>query len=249
MRIAKFVCYQRRSMKERAIQLDQQLFYLKNLQKQVATVEHAVSYDGAEWFSYAPTQFMYAYVAFNAVYSIDWNNSLQTGELSLFPKASSESDKFNKYLEFCFQDCDFVASFAHFFFNYITAPIGSNNILSELKRIQPDVNRVLANVYGHDFIMKFKNTCDDCISGRHFTVENIKTIVYFIYKIRCNVFHGVKGLDELNDERQQVRMRIYSAIILAVNQMGLSYLAYLSNDNKFTIPSLPFLRPFHPRSI
>ena len=63
-------------------------------------------------------------------------------------------------------------------------------------------------------------------------MSNCLTIVKFIYKIRCNIFHGAKTLKELHDKSQQKRIEIYTDIIVAINQMIFSYLLYRSEGER-----------------
>mgnify|MGYP003312042369 CR=1 FL=1 len=84
-------------------------------------------------------------------------------------------------------------------------------------------------IYTQDFIDRFLIACEDCFDGRNFTKRNCLTMVKFIYKIRCNIFHGSKTLQDMHDPSQQKRIEIYTAIIIAVNQMVFSYLEYLAN--------------------
>ena len=49
----------------------------------------------------------------------------------------------------------------------------------------------------------------------------------FIYKIRCNIFHGTKTLKELHNKSQQKRIDIYTVFLIAINQMVFSYIDYL----------------------
>ena len=203
---------------------------LKVLHEGAASIEHAIK--KPEWRSYSPTRFLYSFFAFNALYSVNWGTSLNLGKLYYYKgRDYTESYKFGKYLDFCFEDSNFVDIYSEFFYNYVTTNFRVDRILKELNEIKLD-NKFTGNIYDEDFILEFQGACEDCLKGRHFNKENCQVIVNFIYKIRCNIFHGVKTLAELHDKSQQKRIEIYTDIIVAINQMIFSYLLYRSEGER-----------------
>ena len=205
---------------------------LKVLHEGAASIEHAIK--KPEWRSYSPTRFLYSFFAFNALYSVNWGTSMNLGKLYYYKgRDFTESYKFGKYLDFCFEDSNFVDIYSEFFYNYVITNFRVDTILNELNKIKLD-NKFTGNIYDEDFILDFQKACEDCLKGRNFNKENCQVIVNFIYKIRCNIFHGVKTLAVLDDPSQQKRIEIYTDIIIAVNQMLFSYLLYLNEGESFS---------------
>ena len=58
--------------------------------------------------------------------------------------------------------------------------------------------------------------------------KNLLDTSAFIYKIRCNIFHGAKTLKELHNPLQKKRIDIYAVFMIAINQMVFSYIDYLN---------------------
>jgi hypothetical protein len=206
---------------------------LKVLHEGAASMEHAIRWWGGEWKPYRPTRFIYSFFTFNSLYSIDWNKSLERRMLiSHDGDNTSEAERYHKYIDFCFQNSDFVERYGSFVYEYVTSEFSVAEILQEFTRINVD-KTPNGGIYTQDFIDRFYDACVDCLERRNFNKRNCLMMVKFIYKIRCNIFHGTKTLKELYDINQQRRIEIYTAIIIAVNQMVFSYLAYLAAGDKF----------------
>lgn len=217
-------------MKEIIRKLKPVLSDLHVLHEGAASLEHAIkSYNG--WESYKPTRFIYAFFSFNTLYSINWPMTLKQGRLYYFNHDYKEWEQYTHFIDFCFRDKEFVEIYEEFFFNYVTTNNTVNKIKSELEGIKID-ERYTGNIFDQEFIDSFYEACVDCLERRNFNKSNCLTIVKFIYKIRCNIFHGAKTLKELHDKSQQRRILIYTDILIAINQMLFSYLLYLAEGER-----------------
>ena len=79
-----------------------------------------------------------------------------------------------------------------------------------------------------DFIDRFRDAWNEILTSKTLKEEFCRRIVTFIYKIRCNIFHGAKTLKELHNPLQKKRIDIYAVFMIAINQMVFSYIDYLN---------------------
>lgn len=205
------------------------LFCLKELHKNSATLQHAILKRN-EWEPYVPTHFIYSFFTFNTLYNVNWEESIDYGQirthLSNRYNTITEHDKINSYIDFCCQDEEFLDIYKEFFVQYITRHYRAEDILSEFRNIQVDRRYSNGSLWRQQDINEFIDACAKCLNDNAINQEIIESIVGFIYKVRCNLFHGVKGMDELNVPSQQIRLDIYSLFIIAINQMVFSFIEY-----------------------
>ncbi len=213
-----------------ADRLYERLYINRGIHEMCATLEHAIK-EANIWKPYIPTHFIYAFFTFNNLYSIDWENSLRDDDYSVFSNEEyTESFMINKYISFCCQDRKFLSIYNKFFIKYVVGNNTIDEILNELQYIEIDKNPN-GGIKSKEQIDKFITSCSNCLKGIKFNKYNISNIIFFIYKIRCNLFHGTKDINKLKDPRQQRRLNIYTSIIIAMNQMAFSYLQYSRGDN------------------
>ena len=195
-----------------------------------AKLEHAIKL-GCQWEPYIPTHFIYAFFTFNTLYNIDWDKSLNCGDLRNWHKSKTEHEKISSYIDFCCQDDCFLKDYKVFFIKYVTRKYNYSEILEELKCIEMDRRYSNGAINNTTLISNFNNACSLCLTEDVFDQEAIDTIIRFVYKIRCNLFHGVKTMEDLKYPSQQKRLEIYSSFVVAINQMVFSYLEYLKGDD------------------
>ena len=233
-------------MDHNALHLQGAAYSLNVIHKGAAKLQHAVrQYDDDKWEEYFPNHFIYAFFAFNSLYNIDWYTSYNTGRLQSIPKIvttdkgsqkifdESEIKKQRQYISFCFQDNRFVQLYKDFFIGFVT----KENTKEEIKEILSDIKRD-SNANGairtEGYVKNFQTAVENILSRGAFNQSNIKTILHYIYSVRCNFFHGVKSIKDMLDYGQQDRLYIYASFIIAMNQMVFSYLDYLIKGEKFT---------------
>jgi hypothetical protein len=68
------------------------------------------------------------------------------------------------------------------------------------------------------FQKHFKYIWDKEVKGKNHK-ESLEKIVFFVYRVRNNIFHGQKNTIQMMDSGQQERLRIYSAILSSLNHL------------------------------
>ena len=226
-------------MKEEAKALKKDMADLEVLHRDSASLEHAIRKYDNQWHEFLPSRFIYSFFTFNTLYSIDWEKSLRAGKLVSYDdtdeKPSSntskewlgEKDMYNRYLDFCFSDREFVNVYEEFFFDFIGQTFDKRDILRELGNIHVD-EKSSGAIKKKYFIRNFYDACARTLNSKTLDIDDCRTILTFIYKIRCNIFHGTKTLKELHNKSQQKRIDIYTVFLIAINQMVFSYIDYLN---------------------
>ena len=234
-------------MKENAKRLLGCTYTLRMVHEGSASLEHAILQSGSRWEPYVPTHFIYAFFSFNTLYNINWNDSLAYGYVRSQRSRMSDHEKIAHYLSFCCKEKDFLQKYKDFFIRYLTMHHSPAVILEELDKIQVDGRYSNGSVTNPQDILKFRNACKDCLIRGMFDKEVIERIIEFVYKIRCNIFHGTKTMQDMNNPSQQIRLDIYSSFIVAINQMIFSYLEYKRGDDitanfDYTLKRLEWVR-------
>lgn len=229
----------------KASRLKSSAFSLNAIHKGAAIMRHAINKTDKNtlkeyWEEYFPTHFIYVFFAFNSLYNVDWEQSCKTGELEgeeYMIELRDEPTKHEMYLDFCFQNSEFVNLYKGLFIKMILGGNTKEEIDKILSTIKPDSlpkSRLSRKKYINDFI----NRIDDLIYRGKFDKDSVSFILKFLYKVRCNVFHGSKTVEDMQDEGQQNRFEVYASIIIAINQMVFSYLDYLCMEKEAFIDSL-----------
>ena len=225
--------YTTRSYDEKRVEdLEMKLRIYKVIHKESAQRNHGIEVPIGgkyEWIDYTPTRFIYSFFTFNTLYNIDWQSSLNKGAVYLFKRNEYDEDKQDAYLDFVFSDEDFVASFKKPFIDYLTRDVPSTVILEQLQGIELD-KAFNGSIKDKGVITSFQDAMKSLLISKQFNIKTIKTILGFVYRIRCNIFHGVKSMEQMRMVSQKERIEIYTRIIIAVNQMCFSYIDYLIDN-------------------
>lgn len=228
---------------ENILRLNNEIFYLETLKRDSANLEHAVyTWDdnlGREgWVPFIPTKFIYNFFTFNALCNIDWFSSVEKGIIIEFDSHQGvpESKKIEYYLDFCFSDTEFWCdSMKKKFCEMVLGGRTCKEVKDILAKIDLDrnlygeVNRANGNIFSSSFIADFRKAVWDTLTSGDPQEANIKKIYNFIQKIRCNIFHGIKSITEMQDPDQQDRIEIYSRFLSAANTIVFDYLHFLEN--------------------
>ena len=204
---------------------------LYHIHRDSASSNHAILNSERRWKRFIPTNFIYVFFTFNTLYNVDWEQSLRIGRKWIILNNREdiyEFDKIEQYINFCCKDEEFLKIYKDFFRKYVTHRYSSGQILSELHQIQVDKPFSNGRIWNEDIITHFLNVCHNFLENDIFDKHFIKGVARFVYYIRCNLFHGVKTMDMLNEPAQQIRLEIYTLFIIAINQMVFSYIEYLN---------------------
>lgn len=230
-------------MREKAIALKSQMHNLQVLHQDLASLEHAIRDNDDKWQEFTPSRFIYTFFTFNTLYTIDWEESFAKGELISYddedyPKKTkdeklSDGNRYHRYVDFCFSDKKFVRIYSEFFFDFIGQTYSKEEITKSLEKIKPD-DSSSGTIKTQEFIDSFREAWDKILNANTLKEGYCRRIITFIYKIRCNIFHGSKTIKEMHDRAQKKRIDIYTVFMIAINQMVFSYINYLIDGEKIT---------------
>lgn len=176
---------------------------------------HGVQLQG-KWDLFEPTRFVYAFFAFNMIYAIDWDLSLQKDRLNYQKKGNQNNAKMQM------QDLiNFIVHYDDKAFEKALEEMDNNrdlySVVSHLEEdynsIQPSVRRT-GNTIAQDFLIAAKRFSDhiDLSDTDHFDLLQMS------YTVRNNIFHGEKKAQQMKEKGHRKRLLFYGNIILATNE-------------------------------
>jgi len=188
-----------------------------------------------EWKLFEPSQFIYAYFAFNSFYSINWEDSITKQEIIKW-EITSEDNNNNENIS----ESKKISSFIQFIYNsFVDESLSSEekenskqvislDFSSKLKkRLKDKVNFDLYDIIvdinineemKRRIINKYNALVNTELIGKKFR-RALNTVLLFIYNVRNNIFHGTKNIIQMMDNQQRNRLYIYTSIILTINEM------------------------------
>lgn len=204
----------------------------------VSSKRHAIEYTSGkvDWKEYNPTHFMYVYFTFNSLYSIDWKTSLDKGELCYYGDLSnsydnnyqiSESKQFYNMINLCYKDNYFVRKYYPILRIIVLYKQDSTKISEVLDSLCTKNDSSISE----EVTDKFKGVVKKIVDNKPINNYDVGDLAFFIYKVRCNIFHGAKNLRDMNNIDQKKRLKLYSNILIAINQMIFSYLDYICGED------------------
>ena len=176
---------------------------------------HGVQMDG-DWDFFEPTRFIYAFFAFNMIYSIDWNLTLKKNRL-MYQRKGIENyakNQFQSVINFVFDNDDKA------FENALEFLDKSRELYSVVSTMEMDHNsnrkstRNTGNTISQDFLSaskKFSHNID-LLASDHFDLLQMS------YTVRNNLFHGEKKAHQMKEQGHRNRLLHYGNIILATNE-------------------------------
>lgn len=200
---------------------------LQNLFRETCECIHSATINSREEKPYSPTYFMYMFCFFNTLYNVNWKESVESGFQTLYTDNEYDSSKIRSLVDFCFSDDEFWPRYVNRFVSTLLQKRNQDDIKEALKDIKRDKSPN-GNFYADkkeeiNSIKRFQKDVKELIYNRNFDKYRIQKTIDFIYKVRCNIFHGIKCLHELGEYAQRDRMEIYANILRAVNEMTLEY--------------------------
>lgn len=203
------------------------------IHKDTATLEHGIKTIGQEKFRrFTPTSFVYAFFEFNVLYNYKWEESLNTNSLIFYDDDAEpykdnewtpEKEKIGKFIRFCFSNTSFVKQYRSSFLTILLHRYNEDEIIEAIHTITPD--QFISENDKEEFTNACINLLDDERSGDF--QKNLRICIFFIYKIRCKVFHGKKTIRDIEDDvNQRIKLTIYFYFIIALCQMFFSNLDY-----------------------
>jgi hypothetical protein len=209
--------------KERVKPIDElieKVTYLRYLHEDICATEHALYERNHCYIPYEPTFFLYNFFCFNIIFNIDWEASIGKGEV--VESNGNEKKQYTKLINFCFlSNTQFVKVFLPVYRRIVTFKYDTHSILKAIKDIIIDNVNIEAADKG-----SFQASCAKVLQEESANVEDIKAIYTFIYKVRCNIVHGTKTMNDMSDIEQRIRITTYSYMIVALMHMLFMRLEY-----------------------
>ena len=179
-----------------------------------------------EWHDSVPTYFIYSFFTFNSVYSIDWEKTKDRTELTYTDYGENLSIK--RLLDFCFRDPN--KQDLYYLSNIVRSSLQEDFVKRTLGYIKPDISERGNVVYQeednkgfiHHPIEEFKEAFNRFLKSDCPSRNDCNTIVQFIYRVRCNLFHGLKLVCQLGNPNDEVKheldkMKIYTTYLNQLN--------------------------------
>jgi hypothetical protein len=156
------------------------------------------------------TPFVYQFFIYNSLYQVDWPASIQTGALQYHPTRDEEQSQaaFEEFLQN-------ASSSIPDALNRAFADIEVLNIAGSWTMIVPDP--LITEEQGTKFLndlRAFQRNLRGLRRAHHPAQVSevfpyIRELRGFIYRVRCNIFHGRKSLSEVGEPSQNERIKVY----------------------------------------
>ncbi|TJX13002.1 hypothetical protein E9840_11270 [Tissierella creatinini] len=205
--------------------LYEQLNDLYKLQKAACELKHGILNRG--WKLYEPSRFVYAFFAFNSFYSINWEESQNQKELVNWDSNDmSETKKIREMQKYIFSyyvkegqskkdkenaEKELGDKFILIVNNYLGVNIKDRFSILDNIILDKRVNESERD--------KFLRSISKPVNEGYLSKKIWDNILYFIYLVRNNVFHGSKTITHMSGSEQIERFKIYTAILLATNEL------------------------------
>ncbi len=192
--------------------------------------EHYIRINPETLKLFEATKFVYAYFAFNSFYNYDWETSLKENKLVDYEgkttfingeeRSFRDTDKFKRMSDFIISQMDEPDK--NEFFKILTISQNKSNnfdqktqgIISRMNEITED-NRITESM-----INKFKSAFTTLLETKTLEKGAYKNdILYFVYMVRNNIFHGTKNTIQMSQQGQRKRLEIYANILIATNEL------------------------------
>ena len=106
----------------------------------------------------------------------------------------------------------------------MTIKFNGNEIVKAMRLIEVDNDRVDNSTKG-DIIADFKYL----LIEEKFDQNIVSNLITSIYKIRCNIVHGTKTMNQMTNPEQRKRIFVYSLFLIAIQHMLFLFLEYLKD--------------------
>ena len=192
-------------------------------------LEHATRKRGEcnEWVQSVSSEFVYSYFVFNSLYATHWGESVKTGQMTDWETHQKnvgggrkyEFDRIQAMTKFIGNDklnASLSKNFKrHLRVNEGTACQALMSIQSD-SRISDKMNRQFQKPVS--ITVDIKKAFGNIVQNQDI-VNSVDTMLCFIFHVRNNVFHGSKWVLPNVDVDQGERLKIYTAVLLAVNDL------------------------------
>jgi len=167
----------------------------------------------AHWQHFEPTAFLYAYTAFNSLYTYDWQLSMHASGEEAVERGGKEEKRINRFIGFTLEQAEHQTYFLDRL--RAIAPSSGRSVVEELDGLKPLPTLGKAS---HDLRPQVIAITRALYANERRNVrEDAKVLFKAVYRTRCNIFHGRKTvLDLADDNPQLVRIGIFRQMIVAL---------------------------------
>lgn len=206
---------------------------LDHLNGNTVSTQHQIKLvDDKNWHNSIPTYFIYSFFTFNTIYTIDWEQTYSTNQLS-YSDLSSEIRKISSLIDYCFKSAD--RDSLSYFKSRVIGKYDEAFYYEALDYIEPDetelgnIQETVEDTNGfiHHPIDEMTQSFSRFIENSIPQKRDIKSIAIFIYLVRCNIFHGLKLICQLYDNPNEKTIR-------EIHKLK-AYTAFLNELNTFCI--------------
>jgi hypothetical protein len=177
------------------------------------------------WRLFIPSRFVYAFFAFNSIYGFDWQSSFNKQKAIRWQpdeengKYPGQEDQFNAYLGYGNNELspdtptlfrDELRRMLDLF--KITKPVDALECV-DLVNADKKLRKLSEQLPEHlSLVLESTRKSDDFYASAYHLLR-------FVHRVRCNLFHGMKTRVQLLDLKQQERLQIYTALLIAANSL------------------------------
>lgn len=181
---------------------------------------------------FIPSSFIYMWTFFNSLYNVDWEAGVshpaeQQGRNCswLLPYDTlPELARVKKVVAFLFAHRHDASSLTRAFFPNHLIPATKEEEEDEEDKVEEAIQHILPDdVPQGAFYMRsdapfqpIKAILLKAYHSHDITEDELSSLLEFIYKVRCNIFHGVKTVEMMSEGRQSTRLAIYTHIVQSV---------------------------------
>jgi hypothetical protein len=184
---------------------------LDNIHEENSEVQHFMRKpNGVKKLTMFLTPFAYEFFLYNSLYQIDWSKSLKEGRIEVH--TPDTFDKEEKVQQSIFED--FLREYSMAYPELINTAFArlSNTRLGEDARISLDKSKGGPKFYGdlNQLQERLKRFSKMNTPELHKDVfDYVGRCRPFVYKVRCNIFHGRKTIAEAYEPGQNQRIEVY----------------------------------------
>jgi len=188
------------------------------------------------------TNFVFEFFLFNSLYSINWTESMNTGNLTEHPRDDDlgEAKQQREFVKFCrnqFKHLDSTKMTEAFL------PLTRlDDLSSDWTKISPDER--ITEEQGIRFFTKIAElgtlAKQDALKANKKTFGLIDDCCFFVYQVRNNIFHGAKSIGEIYESNQARRIGVYDLFVRCLN--SLFFLSHGKTKHGAALAQLPIVQ-------
>ena len=177
--------------------------------------KHGIETRG-HWDMFEPTRFVYAYFAFNMLYAIDWNLSMEKNKLIYQKKGNDNFTKvqIQSVIDFVFlNDCNA-------FENALLLLDSNRELFKVVSTMEYDYNSSKDSSRNNKstIVQEFINASEKFSNEITLNSDDHFDLLQMSYTVRNNLFHGEKKAHQMKEKGHRKRLLHYGNILLATNE-------------------------------